>query len=268
MPVKRGFTLAELLVALVLFGLVGVLLTRAGLQAERVARSHEERTRLHAGFDAAAGFLHAELADLGPGDLAQAAPESLRYRATRGVGTTCQVRADEVRMLRASLRAGRSPQPGRDSLWLSLIPDDPRRADTVGVVLPIISVAIAACGGAPALALGTAIDTLAHPLHGLPAGIGGRFFEVMQVRFYTSLGSGWLGARSVSAGEVIQPLAGPFTPGGSRFAGWDSAGAPTLSLAQIHSLGAILAGTRGHWPAAAGSVAESTMVRVAPANVP
>ncbi len=268
MPVRRGFTLAELLVALVLLGLVGVLLTRTGLQAERVARSHEERTRLHAGFDAAAGFLRAELADLGPGDLAQAAPESLRYRATRGVGTTCQVRADEVRLLRGSLRADRSPQPGRDSLWLPLAPDDPRQADTAGVILPITSITASACGGVTALALGTAIDTLAHPLHGLPAGVGLRFFEVMQVRFYTSLGSGWLGARSVSAGEVIQPLAGPFTPGGSRFAGWDSAGVPTLAAAQVRSLGAILSGSRSHWPAASGAVVESTAIRVAPANLP
>ncbi|MFN8645854.1 MAG: prepilin-type N-terminal cleavage/methylation domain-containing protein [Gemmatimonadales bacterium] len=268
MPVSRGVTLAELLVALVLLGLVGALLTRAGLQAERVARSHEERTRLHAGFDAAAGFLRAELADLGPGDLAQAAPESLRYRATRGVGTACQVRADEVRLLRASLRADRSPQPGRDSLWLSLVPDDPRRADSAGVILPIASSTNSSCAGAAALALGTVIDTLAHPLHALPAGIGARYFEVMQVRFYASLGTGWLGARSVSAGEVIQPLAGPFTLGASRFAGWDSTGAPTLSLPLVRSLGAVLAGTRGHWPAAAGAVAESTMVRVTPANLP
>ena len=206
MPVRRGVTLAELLVALVLSGLVGALLARTGLAAERVARSHEERARLHAGFDAAAGFLHAELADLGPGDLLQAAPESLRYRATRGLATACQVRADEVRLLRASLRADRMPQPG-----------GPEGADTAALVLPITSVTNSTCGGAAALALGTLIDTLAYPLHALPPGIGLRLFEVMQARLYASLGSGWLGARSVSAGEVVQPLAGPFTLAASRF---------------------------------------------------
>lgn len=268
MPVRRGVTLAELLLALVLFGLVGALLARTGLAAERVARSHEERARLHAGFDAAAGFLHAELADLGPGDLLQAAPESLRYRATRGLAAACQVRADEVRLLRASLRADRMPQPGRDSLWLPLAPDDPRVADTAALVLPIMSVTNSTCGGAAALALGTVIDTLAHPLHALPPGIGLRLFEVMQARLYASLGSGWLGARSVSAGEVVQPLAGPFTLAASRFAGWDSSGAPTLSAPLVRSLGAILAGTRGQWPASAAPAAESTAVRIAPANLP
>lgn len=268
MPVSRGVTLAELLLALVLLGLVGALVTRTALQAERVARSHEERTRLHAGLDAAAGFLRAELADLGPGDLAQIAPESLRYRATRGVGVTCLVATNEVRLVRASLRADRLPQAGRDSLWLPLAADDPRQPDTGGVYLPIMSVGNATCGGAAALALGTLIDTLAHPLAALPPGIGLRLFEVMQARLYTSLGSGWLGARSVTAGEVIQPLAGPFTLAASRFAGWDSAGVPTLAAPLVRSLGAVLAGTRGNWPASAGSVTESTTILLAPANLP
>ena len=90
----------------------------------------------------------------------------------------------------------------------------------------------------------------------------------MQARLYASLGSGWLGARSVSAGEVVQPLAGPFTLPASRFAGWDSSGAPTLAAPLVRSLGAILAGARGQWPASAAPVAESTAVRIALANLP
>ena len=91
MPLSRraGVTLAELLIGLVLFGLVGALLTRLALATERVAREEEARVRLQTALDGGVAFLSAELADLGPGDLAAVAAESLRYRATRGHALSC-----------------------------------------------------------------------------------------------------------------------------------------------------------------------------------
>jgi hypothetical protein len=46
----------------------------------------------------------------------------------------------------------------------------------------------------------------------------------MQIKLYQSQGNYWLGARSVSAGEVIQPVLGPLDNNGLSFAFRDSAG--------------------------------------------
>lgn len=269
MPVSRraGVTLPELMIGLVLFGLVGTLLARQALGAERVAREEEARVRLHAALDGGLAFLSADLGDLGPGDLAMVAAESLRYRATRGHGLTCQLSATEVRVAGPNLGGARAPQPGRDSLLLPLRADDPQAGDTGWLALPLLAVQPTTCGGSPAVALLTGIDTLVHPLSGLPGRLPVRVFEVMQARLYASAGSIWLGARSVSAGEVIQPIAGPFELPASRFAPRDSSGNPTASAAATRSIGVILSGQRVRWHGGGGVVAESAYVQLTPANL-
>ena len=267
-PSHSGFTLPELLVGMVLFGLLGLLMTRSAIHAERVTRSHEERVRLQTAFDGALAYLATELADLGRGDVLSVASDSLRFRSTRGVGLACRVTGTDVRLLTARFSAHRAPaarprqpaaaaDPGRAC----------RSADTGWTALPIRAVRPSTCGSEPALALETALDTIATPLEGLPLLLPVRLFEVMQVRLYASLGSTWLGARSVSAGEAIQPLAGPFVAAGSRFETRDEAGGSTLDPAAVRRFAVALRGTRGAWPAGPGVVAESAGIVVAPANL-
>lgn len=269
MPLNRraGVTLPELMIGLVLFGLVGTLVARQALAAERVARDEEARVRLQAALDGGLAFLSAELGDLGPGDLAMVAAESLRYRATRGHGLTCQVSAREVRVAGPTLGGARAPQPGRDSLLLPLRADDPQAGDTGWIALPLLGVQPTTCGGSPAVALLTGIDTLVHPLAGLPGRLPVRVFEVMQARLYASAGSTWLGARSVSAGEVIQPIAGPFELPASRFVARDSSGNPAASAAATRSIGVILSGLRSRWHGGGGVVVDSASVQLSPANL-
>ncbi|MDX2122979.1 MAG: hypothetical protein SF070_18210 [Gemmatimonadota bacterium] len=269
MPLSRraGATLAELVIGLVLFGLVGTLVARQALGAERVAREEEARVRLQAALDAGLAFLSAELADLGPGDLMMVAAESLRYRATRGHGLTCQVSATEVRVAGATLSGARAPQPGRDSLQLPLRADDALAGDTGWTALPLLGVHPTTCGGRPAIALVTAVDTLAHPITGAPATLPVRVFEVMQTRLYASAGSIWLGARSVSAGEVIQPVAGPFELPASRFVPRDSSGLPTAAAAATRSVRVSLSGQRARWQGGGGVVVDSAYVELVPANL-
>jgi hypothetical protein len=40
-----------------------------------------------------------------------------------------------------------------------------------------------------------------------------RIYELMELRLYQSGGKSWLGAHSLSAGEVIQPVVGPLLDG-------------------------------------------------------
>jgi hypothetical protein len=62
----------------------------------------------------------------------------------------------------------------------------------------------------------------------------------MQIRLYQSGGEYWLGARSVSAGETIQPLIGPLTSRGLALSYRDSAGATTTVAGNIRSIGITL----------------------------
>lgn len=60
--------------------------------------------------------------------------------------------------------------------------------------------------------------------------------EVMEIRAYQSGSEWWVGVRSVSAGETIQPAHGPIAANGLRVAGYDSAGTPTLVPALVSHL--------------------------------
>lgn len=51
--------------------------------------------------------------------------------------------------------------------------------------------------------------------------------EVMEIRGYESGGEWWVGVRSVSSGEVIQPAHGPIGDGGLRITAHDSTGTVT-----------------------------------------
>jgi len=249
---RAGFTLVEVLIALVLSGLAGVVLIRAVLVLQRVARASNEATALQLAFDGGLGFLETELAQVGRGsagdDLLRIAPDSMSYRGGRGMGIACRVDATEVVVPVDRLRSTRSPQPGRDSLLLYAGVDSLHVARDAWLALPLLGVGGTTCAGMPALRLVTAVDTNRTPLGSLPALPPVRLFEVMEARFYTSLGAWWLGARSESGGETIQPLAGPFAAGGAPFKYLDSLQQPTLSPGAVASIQVDLVGRWPGWP--------------------
>jgi type II secretory pathway pseudopilin PulG len=206
----RGTTLVELLIALLLLALVGgiasgLLINQRRNTSELLASDLARRTA-----DQASGWMSTELAEVGRTDantdLWRLGRDSLTYRAWRLAGLACRVTGTEVRIPRSRLSMWRAPQPGRDSLSLFLA-SDTLPGNGSWQVFPILSVGESTCPEGRALALGTRIEFA--PLNGLPPLTPVRTFEVMQLRLYHSLGQWWLGARSESAGEGIQPLAGP-----------------------------------------------------------
>ncbi|HWA15996.1 MAG TPA: hypothetical protein VG817_06175, partial [Gemmatimonadales bacterium] len=182
----RGITLVELLVGLLLLAVVGAALARTALGMSRALSRLQGRAAVQANLDAATGWLSAELEELGPGDL-QGSGDTLRYRAVRFAGLGCHVTPSALTLELQRGVTGRSIQPGRDSLLVLV--------DSIWQPFPVENVTIGNCEGAT--------DSLV-PVRG---------FERMQARFYQSGGAWWLGGRSESAGEGVQPLAGPFLPG-------------------------------------------------------
>jgi prepilin-type N-terminal cleavage/methylation domain-containing protein len=211
LTVRRGITLVELLVALVLLGILGSLAGRALLSQGRAAGALKERHQAQSTIDQATSWISSELVDLGFGDLVRLGADSLTYRAFRSVGLACLVAPGEVRIRRDLLSFWRVPQPGRDSLLLLMATDSLPRA-SAWAAFPILSVGVSSCAGLPALRLGIGVTT-ALPA-GAPPLVPVRTFEVMQLRRYRSQGKWWLGARSESAGEALQPVTGPLAEGG------------------------------------------------------
>ena len=93
----------------------------------------------------------------------------------------------------------------------------------------------------------TSADSLSAPV---PV----RFFEVMEVRLYQSGGRWWVGARSVSNGEVIQPVIGPLAPGGLEFQFVDQAGGTVSNPATVSLIKARLTTATDDRDALAGAV--------------
>jgi len=236
---RRAATLPELVIALLLLGLLGTVVTRALLQQARATRAAIELAEINRSLEQASVWLGAELGDIGRtgsgSDLYHVAPESLSYRATRSTGLTCLVARDEIRLLPHASTSWRAPQPGRDSILVLLGPDTASGAIGQWVALPLSGVTGSSCWGRPAIRLGTVLpippgspdSTTLHPV---------RTFEVMQAKLYRSQGRWWLGARSESAGEVVQPVAGPLVPGGLRLTYSDSLGRPVFAAGEVRQI--------------------------------
>jgi hypothetical protein len=70
-----------------------------------------------------------------------------------------------------------------------------------------------------------------------------RIYEVIELRLYRSEGKSWLGARSVSAGEAIQPVLGPLTDGtGFRLEYLEGGGSATNDMTAVKSVRVTLRG--------------------------
>jgi hypothetical protein len=176
-------------------------------------------------------------------DVLSTAPGALIYRAMRGSGFTCQPATEtEVRISRTSFSGHREPQAGRDSVMLYLVAPPETLPTWTSAALTRVS-ADAPCPGVT----GEGITLTVSPTAGFAGTVAGtpvRFYEIMELRVYQSDGQSWLGARSISSGESIQPLFGPLTgPGGFHLAYLDASGSPTNNPAAITSIDVIVRGT-------------------------
>lgn len=223
-----GFTLLEAMIALVLGTMAMGLVYRVLIAQQRRATDLAMRASVDNTLRTAIGFITGELSHAGagvaPSDFLAVAPESVSYRARRGSGIACSVTPSSVDLLAEPFAAYRQPQPGRDSLMLFVANDSLGNGWIAG---PVNGVTSSNCGGRRSLRISTLLDsvTLSRLAPGsLPPLL---VDEIMQLKLYRSQGSYWLGARSVSGGETIQPVTGPFEAGGLALSFTDSTGALT-----------------------------------------
>ena len=241
MQTKRGFTLVELMVALVMLMAVGGALYGVLVSQQRLGRAQAAQASLQSNVRTGVALLAQEFRSLATAptgsDVLAMGANSLTYRAMRGSGVACQVTSTQVRLLSTPFYGYRQPQAGRDSLLLFVEGNPNLATDDRWLALPITGVTTGStCGAAAAIALTTTINIVATPLSQIVLWAPARTFEVMRVELYGSGGKNWLGARSVSAGETIQPVLGPITGSGLALAYFDSVGAATTNPRRLRRI--------------------------------
>lgn len=250
---RRGFTLVELMIGLVLMSLVGTVIFKLLQSEQRVSNAQAERVMMQSSVRTGALVVPSELRELstnaaGQTDLMQISADSVTYRAARGVGFTCAVTSTQIKILNTSVlpwNGLRDISPGRDSLLLFVESDPGKATDDVWVRLPVSSVAATTCGSNAAIAVNTP-----NFLAGLPGGllsnvvVGGpvRTEEVMRLKSYASGGKQWVGIASLSGGDAVQPILGPITAGGFQLAYFTGDGTATATLSAVRVIRITLIG--------------------------
>jgi hypothetical protein len=243
--------MVELMVGMVLMLAVGAVTYQLLVNTQRVTRSQGQRIGMQDNGRSGAVIIQNELREVGydsisptalpalllryPAsalaagvntDLRAIGPDSITYRAMRGLGFTCQVlpgtadvvvnnQPNDIRQWQA-YRAITTT----DSLLLYVENDPTTSADDMWVTVGLTTAPVAQnCPGGLAgirfrigvpAALGI---TAAQVLAATNTYAGGpvRAFELMQVRTFTSNGKTWLGmrARPTTAGTPLEPVVGP-----------------------------------------------------------
>lgn len=240
-----GFSLVEILLSMVITVLVVGAIHNILRKSQRLTSVQGEQIALQSSVRAGALILREELGGLSTleggtadqNDVVAAGPSAITYRAQRGFGFICQVpTATTIRIARGSFSGYRDPQAGRDAVSI-LVPGDPEAA-TDDSWLPASVVSVSTSGSCP-LSQGPGISlTLAGAVpSNLPEGTPVRITEIMELKLYRSGDQSWLGARSVSSAEAIQPLIGPLVHvDGFQLEYLDGRGVPTADRTDIKSI--------------------------------
>jgi hypothetical protein len=265
---SSGFTLVELVVALGLTLVLALQAHRLILAGQRTALAQSERAAVQdnvragalivanelreLGFDSVPAVTGLGLAPVASSDILSGQPGRIRYRAFRGLGFTCLAPSmDRLLVRSADWLGARRPVAGVDSVALYVEGNPAVSDDDAWVRARIAGVSVGQCpDGTEAIDLAIAWEApaLGAAAAGL-AGTGGpvRIFEVMELAYYRSEGASWLGQRSVSRGEVIQPVVGPLADSTSATRGFalaylDSGGAAAAVPAAIRTVEITLRG--------------------------
>ena len=266
MPVlaRRGFTLIELMIALVLLGLVSASIYKVLVNNQRVYLAQTQTIDLNQNMRAAAAILPAELRELdaADGDITFMGPDSIRIRAMRQLAFVCQIPALGGGIGQIQLFVRANPIYGnrqlfnqggqRDSILVYWEGNPQTRSDDQWLPAQVQSVAPGNCSdsgvvvGAAAFNLSLQPQWINDPslnkagaiLNGAPV----RGFDKVVYRSYQAADGDWyLGQRNATAGSVIQPIVGPLIgANGLSFTYYDSAGAVTNVTTQVAQIEVVL----------------------------
>ncbi len=251
---RRGFSLVELLIAMVLLAIVTAGLYRTLMTNQRVYQQQTQVIGLQQNMRAAAAILPQELRELDAteGDITAMSATSLSVRARRWTGVMCvppvtglgaglglSVLTSVPLTIRAQPFFGRTINTTSDSLFVRYEGDDGTRKDD-GWVIGRPTAVVANAAGCPPLGLtpqagevmtvnldfGALVNFPTSIVNGDPV-IG---FEPVTYAL-DSIGTDWYVSLKNSSGK--QPLIGPVLSNGLAFAYYDSTGVVTADRSKV-----------------------------------
>jgi prepilin-type N-terminal cleavage/methylation domain-containing protein len=275
---RKGYTLIELIVALVVLLVVTGSLYKLLVSTQRLSRAQAERVDLQSNVRTASVVIPAELRELNTvvggtvlqNDIISMTATTIRYRAMRGIGYICQTPTiGEIRVFAATTPATpgswsglRNPVAVRDAGYVFYDLDDALSTDDSWLPITITGVNTAStCGGVAAYAL-TIAPTVAQ-LPSIPVLTPVKLYEVMELSLYTSGGQSWLGAQSISGGELApQPVLGPLVAGsGLSLAYLDNSNVATTNVNNVKSIRLTVIGLSNQAIASHGGSSQTSIVQ-------
>lgn len=238
---RQGFTLVELLLAMVLFAITSSLIFGSLRLMERVQHRTSEKAAsqvtLRTGIQTVATELRElnNVAGAGLSDLKAISANSVTYWGMRASGMTCEISTSAIKIRLGSTYSGaRAPVNVRDSLLIFSDRDTLYTSDDQWVQVPVLgSPSASTCpDGAAALSITTPSLIVAN--YHVPGPV--RIFELMELAIATTGGRQYLGARSLSGDGVLRPVVGPITAGGLQFVYRDQNGAVTATPSAVRAI--------------------------------
>lgn len=250
---RRGLTLVELLVALVIATVVLAAEYRMLIGARDLARSQAAVLAVRQNLRAAVQVISSELRNASPsgGDLVAISDTAFTVKAARVLTVACAEPApDDARLVvRLEPLAGfRALDPERDSLLVFREGNPSTESDDSWAHFALVSAGSATCAdSSPGASLTL---TPAGPgdsaLAGVPVGAPVRSFESLRYRLYQDAeGIWWLGVRGWSGGawSPTSPIAGPLRPAdGASFVWLDAGERIATSVAEVRAVEVTLRG--------------------------
>lgn len=254
---RRGFTLVELLIALILLGVVTTAFYRSLTTNQRVFQKQTQVMDLQQNMRTAAAILPQELRELdaADSDIVAMSADSIRFRAHRWTGFLCEA-PETGGTLTSGLLTGlsmtvrRDPFYGdsidkNDSIFVRFEGDDATRRDD-GWVRVLLNATPAAKGcpdGTPGqvLNLSLALNPLQVFGHAIPVGSPVLGYRIVTYgRYQTTSGDWYLGFRDPSGAR--QPLVGPLLPNGLTLTYYDANGVVTTARDSVARIDIVVRG--------------------------
>ena len=241
---RRGFTLVELLIGLVLIGIVSAGVYRVLINNQRIYQAQTQRIDMLQNIRAGLTILPAELREISAseGDIRAMSATSISFRGMRQLGFLCAQPilgggSPVLTVRQRPLYGTRGFDAARDSILVYYEGNKTTRADDAWLPGRITASVAGVCPDATAAwVITTNLNFGGRPnvTGAIQAGSPIRGFEPVTYQLYTSGGRNYIGVQEGTA--AIQPLIGPLAANGLSLAYFDSSGVATAVRADVASL--------------------------------